>query len=168
MVITLLELSLVVSGGRWRSFRLALCWVLRRGREGDRGSLLVCGYAPPSSPIVSQGTPHLRTASHEGPLPTHHPSWQKSLAEGSLGAPRSWVSHFLYEFPLFLSLSCSFIHKILLYFPRLSPLWVSLSATILSCSFSLPCPHIPFKSCFNLTSSLSHLCFSFPSAARSA
>lgn len=126
MVITLLELLLLVPGGRWRSFLLALCWVLRRGREGDRGSLLACGYAPPRSPVVSQGTPHLRAASHEGPMPTHHPSWQESPAEGSLGAPRSWVSRFLYEFPLFLSLSCSFIHKILLYVPPLSPLWVSL------------------------------------------
>lgn len=88
------------------------------------------------------------------------PFLQGEACKGSPGTPMSWASHFLYDSSRPRSLSCSFIHEPL--FPLLCFLSHLSGSPFLLSSQTLPhpCPHGPFKSCFNLSPSPSHLCFS--------
>lgn len=125
--------------------------------------------SPIRGPVTSDQQARLTCA-------TRHPRWQNRLAEGSTAAPRARASPVLYDFPLSLSLSCSFGHENL--FPRLfcsshlsgSPFPAMIPTRSFSVPWTLlhPCLRAPFKSCFNLSPALSHLCFSFLSTAWSA
>lgn len=143
-----------------------------QGGAGGREGLLVGLWLlalPIRGPITSDQQARLTCT-------TRHPSWQKRFAEGSPAAPRPRASLILHDSPLSLSLSCSFSHENL--FPPLSHSshlsGSPFSAVIPTYSFSLPwtlphpCPHAPFKSCFYVSPSLSHLYSSFLSTAWSA
>lgn len=146
--------------GAWRQTEKApaeLAWVPRRGREGGAlGGPMVTAHPTLSSRSLVP-SPQIGELGWTRAKSPPFPSGEACKGSQELPRPRPLTSLTILPFP-FLCPAPSFRS---LSFPFCFLSHFSGSPFLLS-SWTLPhpCPHGPFKSCFNLSPSPSHLCFS--------